>query len=189
MKDIELSGCYQSVNNTVDDGDTPDVPETAKFTFGPNLLQHHSSDALKYLRYFGRTVLYGAVIYLAVLGFVGIFTSPDYRSSVENSVVWPVTGAILGSSYCKTTCYDPCSTYSSPYGPLCCDWSLSSDGSKYCAQSIDGAGSCQCGSSVTPASKSDMIPAGKPTPSPSGQVKSDMHPWPTVRGISYHQTM
>jgi len=90
------------------------------------------------------------------------------------------------NSYCKISCSNSCAEYQSVYGKLCCDWTLSSDGSKTCSQTINKDGACLCGNADTPssgdASPGKIVvapptesPKSGPAPSPAGKQHQHRH--------------
>ena len=57
------------------------------------------------------------------------------------------------------------------YGPLCCDWIVSSDGAKTCSQTISAGNVCTCSGNAPVQSVPVPIPAPVPEPKPSNSEK------------------
>mmetsp|Transcript_7770 Transcript_7770/g.7842 ORF Transcript_7770/g.7842 Transcript_7770/m.7842 type:complete len:268 (-) Transcript_7770:214-1017(-) len=102
-------------------------------------------------------------------------------------------GEEIQATFCKTSCTSQCSSYSSVYGPLCCDWSEGNDGTKFCAQSISKEGACECGVSSTgtspsgPGGPNKPQPSGTPArkPAPAPHDDGGFHPFPTMAWMPF----
>jgi len=77
-----------------------------------------------------------------------------------------------GGGYCKVSCSDPCSTFPSVYGNLCCEWTHDADGGKSCGLHVTKENVCACdgvvpkdhdSGSISSEPVPVMVPAREPT--------------------------
>ena len=75
---------------------------------------------------------------------------------------------LQAGGYCKVSCSDPCSTFPSVYGNLCCEWTHDADGGKSCGLHVTKENVCACDGISVPAADHDsgpvpvMVPAREP---------------------------
>lgn len=99
--------------------------------------------------------------------YVCLGTSPAQSESLV-SLQAHSSPSLQSGGYCKVSCSDPCSTFPSVYGNLCCDWNHGSDGGKSCGLHISKDNVCACGG-VTESDKdnSEPVPVMSPVREPS----------------------
>lgn len=124
------------------------------------------------------------VIVFATEKFNGSSQSPMSSPQNDGDSLF-LSGDQIVTSYCKTSCSSPCSSYPSEYGELCCEWSQSPSGNKICALSMSDKGVCTCGiaSKMTTAAGIYMKPLPNASPSPASSQGDS--PTPGLMGAAY----
>lgn len=139
-----------------------------------------------------------SITLLCSFAYMKNISANEYDMSNEAKISLEATGDTftwgeLKSSFCKTSCTNPCAKFPSMYGELCCNWTPAPGGGAVCALGVTASGTCTCGtyddssSIVIPALPPAPVPvpAPKPPVSPPTPVEQH-HPTPGNDGGFFH---
>ena len=145
MQDTEQTRAYQS-NGTK----SSDVNRMAA-TCTSNELEFEGSkidgSSFNLPRYFAEFMVLMAALFVATS--IAVIVSRPASGNPKLITYKSLAGRTIETTYCKTACDNPCATYQSENGPLCCDFDVNAVGTSICVQRVTTSPTtpetCTCG--------------------------------------------